>query len=94
MWAALRSLVLKHNGWISEDTGQPYPPVSEDAFWNEVTQTDLILMLRAINEEQMRATTAVLPKPEPKLEANGQPVDYDTLARAIVRAMRSHPDAQ
>jgi hypothetical protein len=48
--AALRSLVLEHNGWCDED-GVPYPPASEAAFWAEIPTELAALVLKASQVE-------------------------------------------
>jgi hypothetical protein len=56
--AALRSLVLEHNGWCDED-GVPYPPASEAAFWEAIPTELAALVLKASQIEMGRLGEAL-----------------------------------
>ena len=56
--AALRSLVLAHNGWRDED-GVAYPPADDPAFWAAIPTELAALVLRAAQLELGRLGEAL-----------------------------------
>jgi hypothetical protein len=58
--AALRSLVLEHNGWCDEE-GAPYPPATEAAFWEEIPTELAALVLKASQVEMGKLGSSLGP---------------------------------
>src|SRR5262245_54143445 len=56
--AALRSVVLAHNGWRDED-GAPFPPADSTAFWEAIPTELAALVLRAAQLELGRLGEAL-----------------------------------
>ena len=58
--AALRQIVLEHNGWRDFD-GQPYPPPGEPAFWDEIPTELLACMLVETQREMGKLPNSLAP---------------------------------
>jgi hypothetical protein len=56
--AALRSVILGHNGWADED-GTPFPPADSTAFWEAIPTELAALVLRAAQVELGRLGEAL-----------------------------------
>ena len=59
IYAALRQIVLEHNGWLDEN-GTPYPPANDPAFWDALP---IHLASRAMQAVMERATGSPLARP-------------------------------
>lgn len=55
--AALKKIILEHNGWCDEE-GNPFPPATDDAFWDEIPTHLAIRVVRGINEQIREAPLA------------------------------------
>ncbi len=58
---AMRKLMLDHNGWLDFD-GEPYPPASEPAFWEEIPTELAACMLVAAQVEMQKLPKSLAPK--------------------------------
>lgn len=47
---AAKQIVLEHNGWLDFD-GEPYPPPSEEAFWEDIPTELAASVFAAANAE-------------------------------------------
>lgn len=56
----VRHIVLEHNGWLDFD-GEPYPPASEAAFWEEIPSELAACILMAAQAEVQRLPNSLAP---------------------------------
>ena len=58
---AAKKLVLEHNGWLDFD-GNPYPPPSETAFWEEIP-TELAACIMAVAQAEIqKLPNSIMPR--------------------------------
>ena len=51
--AAMAHIVIAHNGWLDFD-GNPYPPASEEAFWEAIPPELLAVVMMTATQEASR----------------------------------------
>lgn len=59
MKAALRQIVLEHNGWIGDD-GNPLPPATDERFWDEIPDSIGGAIIAAVQAEVGKAAASVM----------------------------------
>jgi hypothetical protein len=59
--AAARQVVLEHNGWLDFD-GEPYPPASDDAFWDVIPTELAAVLLTVIQLEMAKLPNSLTPR--------------------------------
>lgn len=59
--AALKQLVLAHNGWLDFD-GEPYPPASDEVFWEEIPTELAACILVATQQEMQKLPNSMAPQ--------------------------------
>jgi hypothetical protein len=59
--AALRRIVLEHNGWC-DDEGNPFPPADAPDFYESLPQELGLLIALAINEAMARFPNSLVPR--------------------------------
>lgn len=58
---AIKQIVLEHNGWLDFD-GNPYPPASKTAFWEEIPTELAACMIAATQAEQAKLPNSIAPR--------------------------------
>lgn len=58
---ALKKIVLEHNGWLDFD-GNPYPPATETAFWEEIPTELAGCVIIATQAEMGKLPNSLAPK--------------------------------
>jgi hypothetical protein len=58
--AALRKVVLAHNGWVDPDTDELMAPATDDDFWALLAQEEVLLCLRAIGAARRKVLSSLL----------------------------------
>ena len=59
--AALRQIVLEHNGWLDFD-GQPFPPADDPAFWETIPTELAACVLVAARVEMGKLPNSIAPQ--------------------------------
>jgi hypothetical protein len=59
--AALKQIILEHNGWLDFDES-PYPPATEDAFWDAIPTELAGTIIAACNAEMTKLPNSLAPK--------------------------------
>ena len=59
--AALKQVILEHNGWLDEE-GNPYPPSTTDEFWKQIPNELAAVVLALMRMEAARLPNSLMRK--------------------------------